>query len=87
MYNDLRAIAAFQDDYRAEHGSYALSLAELTNVTTHFTLQLSGDGKHWAITVPSQNVFPGSYFFGDDRKVHFSTTGPATTNDMVLCAL
>lgn len=91
MYNDIRAIAAGEDNYWKQHGSYSRTLSEVTNflpAPLGYRLELTTGDQQWFATVPAQDRFPGNYLFrGGPQmfRVYFSTNGPATTNDLVLC--
>ena len=87
LVTDLRMMDAAQSIYHEEHGAYATSLEQLTNVhlpSMSYTFHFVSDGQHWSAAVPQQNSFAGNYLFTSDRKLHFSTKGAATTNDLDL---
>jgi hypothetical protein len=87
MINDLRMIDGAQSIYRDEHGTYATSFDQLTNLhlpTMGYSFRFTSDGQHWSIAVPRQDLFAGDYLFTSNSKLHFSTRGSATTNDLDL---
>jgi hypothetical protein len=87
MINDLRMIEVAQSLYRDEHGTYATSLDQLTNMTLpkmSYSFRFTSDGHHWSVAVPRQDLFAGDYLLTSDLKLHFSAKGPATTNDLDL---
>jgi len=77
-----------QSLYHHEHGAYATSFEQLTNEFSRrpgdYAFYLEGDGSHWSVSVPQQSTLAGSYLLTSDGKLHFSTSGAATTNDVVL---
>jgi hypothetical protein len=93
MYNDIRAIAAAQDGFHTKHGNYATTLDVVTNFLGSpltYKIQLKSSEQFWYATVPAQDRFPGNYLFRGGPmilRVYFSTNGPASTNDLVLCDL
>jgi len=87
MIADLRAIDGAMEAYRIDRGRYATSFDQLTNdypMRLRFDFRLISDGKRWSVAVPEQGVFPGHYLLTSDNRLHFSTRGPATTNDLDL---
>jgi hypothetical protein len=91
MYNDIRGIGAGEDEYHRQHGRYSGTLSEVTNYLPgplRYRLELTSGDQQWFATVPAQDKFPGYYLFrGGPQilRVYFSTNGPATTNNLVLC--
>jgi len=80
-------ITAAQSIYHREHGSYAVSFDELTNLcrqSTSYQFGFASDGTRWSVAVPPQNMFAGHYLLTTEGRIHFSTEGEATTNSVDL---
>jgi len=86
--NQLVMLYSAQRIYHDDHGTYATSLEQLTNEFPRrprdVTFYLDSDGSRWSVSVPQQATLAGSYLLASDGRLHFSSTGPATTNDIVL---
>ena len=93
MYNDIRAIATAQDEFHRKNGNYATTLDAVANFLGSpltYKIQMKSSERYWFAAVPAQDRFPGDYLFRGDPmilRVYFSTNGPASTNDLVLCDL
>jgi hypothetical protein len=90
MIADLRAIDGAMELYRIERGKPATAFDQLTNDYVRplsYDFTLVSDGQRWSVAVPPQGAFPGHYLFTSEYRLHFSTTGPATTNDLDLMSL
>ena len=85
---DLVSLYHAQFLYRGEHGTFATSLAQLSNLGSHsssdYGFSLVGDGQRWSITVAQQAGLAGSYLLTSEGRIHFKRTGTVTTNDTVL---
>jgi len=77
-----------QSIYHQGHGTYATSFEQLTNEFSRHSgdsaFYLQSNGSRWSVSVPQQSTLAGSYLLTDDGKLHFNTSGAATTNDVVL---
>jgi hypothetical protein len=47
-------------------------------------MTLTGDGLHWSVLVPKQELLAGSHLLTGEGKIHFSKSGMVATNHQVL---
>ena len=88
LHQGLDDIYDLVQTYRKTHGHLEDSLSAMLPRRSYrdpvpvFVYSRKGDD--WQISVAKTVDFPGWYLMTRDGKVHFSSTGPATAQDVVL---
>jgi hypothetical protein len=88
VYN-LKSVDLLQRLYQAEHGRFALTLAELNEVydapfpiSQPFSFQ--SNGTNWSLVVPRIDTLAGNYLLNASGKIFFHESQIPTTNDLLL---
>jgi hypothetical protein len=85
--NDLKMLHIAQRIHESDTGTNATTLEELEEFPAkgnRLGLTLISEGTNWSARIAQQNMLAGHYLLTSAGCLHFNTTRPATTNDVVV---